>query len=57
MRKNNTFWGYFFLTPQLIGLLAFSLIPLGFALVLSFMQWDGFGKKTFVGLGNFIGQF
>jgi len=57
MRKNNTFWGYFFLTPQLIGLLAFSLIPLGFALVLSFMQWDGFGEKTFVGLGNFIGQF
>ncbi|MBS4220800.1 sugar ABC transporter permease [Bacillus sp. FJAT-49711] len=57
MRKHNTFWGYFFLTPQLIGLLAFSLIPLGFALVLSFMQWDGFGEKTFVGLGNFIGQF
>ncbi|MCR2822482.1 carbohydrate ABC transporter permease [Lederbergia panacisoli] len=57
MRKNNTFWGYLFLTPQLIGLLAFSLIPLGFALVLSFMHWDGFGEKTFVGLGNFIGQF
>ncbi|MBS4200224.1 sugar ABC transporter permease [Bacillus sp. FJAT-49732] len=57
MRKNNTFWGYFFLTPQLIGLLVFSLIPLVFALVLSFMKWDGFGAKTFVGLGNFIGQF
>src|SRR5690606_3779915 len=57
MRKHNNFWGYFFLTPQLIGLLAFSVIPLGFALVLSFMKWDGFGAKTFVGLGNFIGQF
>ncbi|MBS4195273.1 carbohydrate ABC transporter permease [Lederbergia citri] len=57
MRKHNNLWGYFFLTPQLIGLLAFSVIPLGFALVLSFMKWDGFGAKTFVGLGNFIGQF
>ncbi|MCJ7841286.1 sugar ABC transporter permease [Lederbergia sp. NSJ-179] len=57
MKKNQTLWGYFFLTPQLIGLLAFSLIPLGFALVLSFMNWDGFGAKTFASLNNFIGQF
>ncbi|OAK72251.1 carbohydrate ABC transporter permease [Lederbergia galactosidilytica] len=57
MRKNNTLWGYFFLAPQLLGLLAFSLIPLGFALVLSFMNWDGFGEKTFAGFSNFIGQF
>lgn len=57
MRKNNTMWGYIFLAPQLIGLLAFALIPLGFAFVLSFMKWDGFGEKTFVGLSNFIGQF
>lgn len=57
MKKNNTLWGYFFLAPQLLGILAFSIIPLGFALVLSFMNWDGFGDKTFVGLENFIGQF
>jgi len=57
MRKNRTFWGYFFLTPQLIGLLAFSLIPLAFAIGLSFMSWDGFGDRSFVGLGNFIRQF
>nr|WP_238482839.1 sugar ABC transporter permease [Lederbergia galactosidilytica] len=37
--------------------MAFSLIPLGFALVLSFMNWDGFGAKTFAGFSNFIGQF
>ena len=57
MKKNKTLWGFFFLAPQLLGLIAFSLIPLGFAFVLSFMNWDGFGEKTFVGLGNFIGQF
>lgn len=57
MKKNNTIWGYAFLAPQLIGLLAFSIIPIGFAVVLSFMKWDGFGEKTFVGLENFIFQF
>ncbi|MEK3889733.1 carbohydrate ABC transporter permease [Bacillus sp. FSL K6-3431] len=57
MRRNNALWGYAFLAPQLVGLIAFSLIPLGFAVVLSFMKWDGFGEKTFVGFSNFIGQF
>lgn len=57
VRKNRTLWGYFFLAPQLIGLLAFSLIPLAFAFVLSFMEWDGFGTQNFVGIQNFIGQF
>ena len=57
MRKNKTLWGYFFLAPQLLGLLAFALIPLGFSIVLSFMDWDGFGTKSFIGFDNFIGQF
>nr|WP_249306101.1 sugar ABC transporter permease [Lederbergia citrea] len=41
----------------MLGLVAFALIPLGFAFVLSFTNWDGFGAKTFIGLENFIGQF
>ncbi|MCP3763467.1 sugar ABC transporter permease [Domibacillus sp. A3M-37] len=49
--------GYLFIAPQFIGLLAFSLIPVIYALVLSFMKWDGFGAKTFVGLDNFMQQF
>lgn len=57
MRKNNTLWGIIFLSPQLIGLLAFAVIPLISALVLSFMEWNGFGDRTFVGLANFTFQF
>ncbi|KAA0965570.1 sugar ABC transporter permease [Sporosarcina sp. ANT_H38] len=57
MMKNKTLWGYFFLAPQLLGLVAFALIPLVFSIVLSFMDWDGFGTKSFIGLENFIGQF
>jgi multiple sugar transport system permease protein len=53
----ESLWGYFFLLPQAIGLISFAMIPLILSLVLSFMNWDGFGTKTFVGLDNFIGQF
>lgn len=58
MRKNNALWGGLaFLTPQLIGLIFFAVIPLVSALVLSFMKWDGFGgERSFVGLDNFIYQ-
>lgn len=50
-------WGYFFISPQLIGLILFSLIPLLSAFGLSTMHWDGFGEKTFIGLQNYIAQF
>jgi multiple sugar transport system permease protein len=55
--RNNALWGFIFLSPQLIGLICFSLIPLISAFGLSFMEWDGFGEKSFVGLENFISQF
>ena len=50
---NENLAGFGFLAPQLIGLLVFMLFPLGFALVLSFMHWDGFGTQSFAGLENF----
>ncbi|WP_059105674.1 carbohydrate ABC transporter permease [Shouchella shacheensis] len=55
--KSRKRWAYFFIGPQLIGLLAFSAIPLISAFVLSFMEWDGFGQREFVGLSNYIEQF
>lgn len=55
--RQQNLWGFIFLTPQLIGLLAFSLIPVLFTSSLSFMKWDGFGAKEFIGLANYIDQF
>ena len=57
MRGRQNLWGYAFLAPQLIGLILFSLIPVLFTLTLSFMKWDGFGAKDFIGLANYIDQF
>lgn len=57
MRKSTTKWAWLFLTPQLVGLIIFSLIPVAIAIGLSFMSWDRFGARTFVGIQNYINQF
>jgi multiple sugar transport system permease protein len=57
LQKRNNLWGLFFICPQIIGLIVFAIIPLLYALVLSFMKWDGFGERTFVGFSNFTSQF
>ena len=57
MYKRTTKWAWLFLTPQLVGLIIFSLIPVAIAIGLSFMSWDGFGARTFVGIQNYINQF
>lgn len=56
-RLTESLWGYAFIFPQMTGLIVFALIPLVSAFVLSFMNWDGFGAKEFIGLDNFAGQF
>lgn len=44
---------FLFLSPQLVGLAVFMIGPLIFAFALAFMNWDGFGNKSFAGLANF----
>ena len=39
-RRHNLFLGLAFLTPNILGFLAFTIIPLGFSLVLAFSNWD-----------------
>jgi multiple sugar transport system permease protein len=56
-RRRENLTGYAFLAPQLIGLVAFMVGPLVFALVLSVSHWDGFGTRSFAGLENFTTVF
>ncbi len=51
LKNNLAAWG--FLLPNLSGFLAFTLVPVGFAIGLSFFRWDIFHSPTFVGLENF----
>jgi multiple sugar transport system permease protein len=55
--RSDALWGLFFIAPQFLGLIAFSVYPVIYAFVLSMMEWDGLGDRTFVGLANFRDQF
>lgn len=46
--------GYLFLSPALVMLLVFMIIPLFWNIALSFCSWNGNSALTFVGLDNFI---
>lgn len=49
--------GYLFLTPNLVGFLIFTLIPVGASFILAFVEWDIIRPAKFVGLNNFITLF
>lgn len=44
---------YSFIAPNFIGFAVFTLIPIVFAFLLAFMDWDGSNAVSFVGLSNF----
>jgi multiple sugar transport system permease protein len=46
-------WGYLFVTPQVVGLLAFTIFPVLMSLYLCFAKWDFVEAPEFVGLANF----
>ncbi|MBR5288500.1 MAG: sugar ABC transporter permease [Clostridia bacterium] len=53
-RQNR--YGYAFIMPWLIGLFAFTLIPMAFSLMLSFCKWDivtGLSTIEFIGTKNY----
>jgi ABC-type sugar transport system permease subunit len=49
----NTLVGLSFIMPNFTGFFIFVLIPVGFSLVLSVMNWDGFNPMKFNGINNF----
>ncbi len=52
------YWaGYFFLGPWIIGLLAFTIIPMIASLYLSFTNYNILNAPTFTGLENYIRLF
>ncbi|MDD5136894.1 MAG: sugar ABC transporter permease [Candidatus Omnitrophica bacterium] len=45
--------GYLFILPNFIGFLVFTLLPVIFSLVFSFVKWDLLSAPVFVGFSNF----
>ena len=50
-------WGYFFISPWLIGFLWFMLIPMIYSLYFSFTKYDLFSSPELVGFENYIKLF
>jgi multiple sugar transport system permease protein len=48
---------FFFLLPNAVGFLVFTLTPLVASLVLSLFAWPLTGKSSFVGFGNYVDLF
>jgi multiple sugar transport system permease protein len=46
-------WGYFFIAPQFIGLVLFSVIPVIQSLGISFTEWNILNPPVMVGLANY----
>lgn len=48
---------YLFISPWLIGFIAFTAGPLILSLIMSFHDWPVIGDSTFIGFGNYIRMF
>lgn len=55
IERKNLRDGYLFSAPALIFFVVFTIYPLLYGFVISLYQWNGVGKKTFIGLGNYLG--
>lgn len=55
-RRNERRWGMLFVAPQVLGMLAFTLLPFLSSFLLAFTDWNGFGVPEPVGLDNFVDQ-
>lgn len=56
-QTRETLIAYSFIAPNFIGFAVFTLIPVVYAFVLAFMQWDGVNEMKFVGFENFARLF
>ena len=50
-------WGFVFILPQILGFLAFFLLPVVAAFYLSFTKWNLMLSPNWVGMVNYIRQF
>lgn len=53
LQGEETLAGYLFILPNLLGFLVFSLVPIGFALYITFTEWNLSKPPVFVGFTNF----
>ncbi|SEG43609.1 carbohydrate ABC transporter permease [Paenibacillus sp. UNC499MF] len=53
MAAREAMWAYLFIAPVVLGLAVFYTLPALGSLVLSFFDWDGLSRASFIGFDNF----
>ena len=53
-RRRPNLAPWLFISPWIIGFLAFTLGPMVFSLVMSLHDWPVVGERRFVGLDNYL---
>ena len=53
LEQKNSVMGYVMISPILIGILLFSVIPVVFSLYISFTDWDMLHDQNWIGLQNY----
>lgn len=56
-RRRENLLGYLVISPWLIGLFAFTAIPMMYSLYLSFTNFDGISQAKWIGFDNYIRMF
>ena len=51
--RRNLRVGLLFVSPWIVGFLAFLVYPILYTLRISFTQYSGFGEPKWIGLGNY----
>lgn len=54
LQGEETLAGYLFILPNFLGFLIFSLLPIGFAIYITFTEWNLAKPPVFVGFQNFV---
>ena len=57
LQQRNAIMGYVMVSPIIIGILLFSVVPVFFSLFISFNNWDMLHPREWVGLANYKGIF
>ncbi|WP_229670197.1 carbohydrate ABC transporter permease [Microlunatus endophyticus] len=56
-RRRMTLYGWLFIGPLILGILAFQGIPVVVSIYTSFTNWDGITTPKFLGFGNYARMF
>ena len=57
LNKEESRSAFLFISPFLILFLVFKVFPIFYSFLMSFISWNGIGKKEYVGLENYISLF